>query len=278
MRIFKIGAAILVAVLFTACQNDSEINLTESLPIETAVVETPVEAPVEPSEDVSIPAHAVTTEDVAIAPEIVIEEPETVVVPEPVLSEADIKKQEGKDQLLSIRAKSKPSGYKRFTDEYDDWFEKYTGRYLPFHEYYVVKAQCYQESLLKADAESPVGAQGLCQFMPGTWRDTAKSLQFSATDNAFNPERSIQAAAYYDGRLRKTWKSDRPEKDRMNLVFASYNAGAGHLINAQKVCGGPNLYDDIVICLPQITGHHSVETMQYVERIRKWEYMMKMGD
>ena len=35
------------------------------------------------------------------------------------------------------------------------------------------KAQCIAESGLREDAMSPVGAQGLCQVMPNTWREVA---------------------------------------------------------------------------------------------------------
>lgn len=182
----------------------------------------------------------------------------------------------GRKQLMEIREQASTMPVRNVSDQYDDYFKKYTKEYLPFYEYTLVKAQCYQESRLKYDAVSPVGAQGLCQFMPGTWGDVAKPLNISPEQNAFNPELSVMAACYYDARIRNTWKSPRPDHDRFNLVFASYNAGAGHLINAQKACGGPNLYDDIVVCLPEITGHNSVETMQYVERIRRIESVLNI--
>lgn len=60
------------------------------------------------------------------------------------------------------------------------------------------------------------------------------------------------------------------------IAAASYNAGAGHLIKAQKLCGGGNLYRVIIPCLPQVTGHHSMETIGYVENIigRWWPMML----
>lgn len=59
--------------------------------------------------------------------------------------------------------------------------------------------------------------------------------------------------------------------DRMMISMASYNAGAGHLIKAQRICGGGNLYKQIIPCLPQVTGRHSKETIDYVEQIiGKW--------
>lgn len=162
----------------------------------------------------------------------------------------------------------------RFTSTWDQEFKQWTKFYLPFHKYTMLKAQCYQESLLDPKAKSHVGAKGLCQFMDFTWKDVSGPLKFPPEASAYDPELSVQAAAFYDAKLRAGWKSPRPERDRMNLVFASYNAGMGHLIKAQEACDMKNLYNQIIECLPDITGHHSKETMTYVERIRKWEAQM----
>lgn len=60
------------------------------------------------------------------------------------------------------------------------------------------------------------------------------------------------------------------------ISAASYNAGAGHLIKAQRLCGGGNLYRQIIPCLPQVTGKHSAETIDYVDKIigRWWPAML----
>ena len=168
-----------------------------------------------------------------------------------------------------------PRRNSRYSDEYDDLFEEWTAVYLPLHDFTMLKAQCYQESLLNPTAMSHVGAKGLCQFMDFTWKDVSKPLKFPPGATAYDPALSVQAAAYYDAKIRRMWKAPRPEQDRMNLVFASYNAGGGHIIKAQKLCGGVNLYADIIKCLPDVTGHHSKETTTYVQRIRRWEKEMQ---
>ena len=159
-----------------------------------------------------------------------------------------------------------------FPSQFDDLLEAYAGQYLPEVDWRLLKAQCYQESLLVPTAVSPVGAQGLCQFMPGTWRDMQRQLGMSA--GPFNPAANVRAAAYYMRQLRRSWSSPRPETDRHNLAMASYNAGMGNLLRAQRACGGPPGYDDIIACLPDITGHHSRETITYVIRIRRWHGQM----
>lgn len=138
----------------------------------------------------------------------------------------------------------------------------------------MLKAQCYQESRLNPLARSPVGAYGLCQFMPGTAKDVGRVLD-SHPDEFWLPEVSIRAAGYYMGKLNLSWKSPRPQADRYKLALASYNAGAGHLIKAQKLCGGVKLYDEIIECLPLVTGKHSRETIDYTVKItKKWYPMM----
>jgi len=155
-----------------------------------------------------------------------------------------------------------------FPDKYDKTFKE-AAVLLPMGtDWRLLKAQCYQESLLQPRARSPVGAMGLCQFMPGTWKEAVRSTNVS---NVWNPHQSIWAAAWYMSKLNKTWSAPRPAMDRWMLAAASYNAGAGHLIKAQRLCGGKNLYKEIVPCLPRVTGHHSKETMGYVDKImRKW--------
>lgn len=153
-------------------------------------------------------------------------------------------------------------------DLYDADFRRATDVWLPGRDWRRLKAQCYQESLLEADAVSPVGAIGVCQFMPRTWAEV--SAQASIHDSAWVPSASIYGAAYYKARLLRIWSAPRPAHDRVQLAEASYNAGAGHLIAAQRACGGPALYADIVACLPQITGDHARETITYVERIEAW--------
>jgi len=102
--------------------------------------------------------------------------------------------------------------------------------------------------------------------MPGTARDVGPKI--GAKPDAFwLPEVSILGAGYYMGKLTKSWKSERPPLDRHKLALASYNAGIGHILKSQRICGGPKLYDEIIVCLPRITGRHSAETIGYTKNI-----------
>lgn len=150
--------------------------------------------------------------------------------------------------------------------KYDIAFKKHTSTYLPRDfDWKLLKAQCFQESAFKEDAVSPVGAAGLCQFMPATWGEQTKRA--GVTGHPFNYDLNIQMAAQYMARLVANWTAPRPRKDQFSLALASYNAGLGHILNAQRQCDGAPLYNEIMICLPCVTGHHSIETNQYVQRI-----------
>lgn len=162
-----------------------------------------------------------------------------------------------------------------FPDTWDRDFRGAATTYLPGYDWRLLKAQCWQESSLRPRAVSPVGAYGLCQFMPGTARDVGPRI--GATPEQFwLPEVSIRAAGAYMAQLRHTWRAERPDMDRTMLSLASYNAGAGHLIRAQSLCGGGMLYAEIVQCLPQVTGRHSDETINYVRQIvaRWWPALL----
>ena len=156
-----------------------------------------------------------------------------------------------------------------FPKDYDDIIKESTKRYLPGIRWELLKAQLYQESRMDPDARSPVGAEGVAQFMPDTWVEMTQKLGYGNVSPRI-AKFAIPAAAYYMSTLRNTWSTPRPELDRHQLALASYNAGKGNIIKSQRLCDNKILYPDIVECLPHVTGKHSEETFTYVERI--WEY------
>jgi hypothetical protein len=136
------------------------------------------------------------------------------------------------------------------------------------------KAQLYQESRLDSAAVSPVGAAGLAQIMPATWSDLTRELRLGQA----SPHHAIaiDAGAYYMAKLRRAWRADRPADDRQRLAQASYNAGTGNIVEAQRACDGARLWAGIAPCLPQITGaDHARETTTYVARIATWRRMIE---
>lgn len=152
---------------------------------------------------------------------------------------------------------------------YDASIKKWNNVYNPSIPWYWAKAQLVAESGLKPNATSPVGAMGLGQFMPGTWKDVSRELGYGDV-SAYNTAYNIQAHAYYMRNLRNQFKAKRPEYDKHSLALASYNAGLGNVLKAQKKGGNSLLYEPMIKALPLVTGHHSKETTDYVNRI--WRY------
>jgi soluble lytic murein transglycosylase-like protein len=143
--------------------------------------------------------------------------------------------------------------------------------YLPGGDWRLLKAQLMQESKLNPKAVSPVGAQGIAQFMPATWSEMKKILtrDLGIIDaDPFNVEHAIPACAMYMRKCYETWSAPRSELDRYCLALASYNAGTGNILKAQSLSGGANDYFSIISYLHRVTGiDNATETRTYVEKI-----------
>lgn len=125
---------------------------------------------------------------------------------------------------------------------------------------------------MNPDAVSPVGARGLAQIMPQTWIEVTRRLGWGAAISPFLAEPAIEAGAYYQAQQRRMWgDKGRTAGDRNQLGQASYNAGAGSILKAQKLCGEPRLWAEIAPCLTLVTGRYSAETLTYVGNIARWQ-------
>jgi membrane-bound lytic murein transglycosylase MltF len=169
--------------------------------------------------------------------------------------------------LLSVPASLQAQAY---SSQYDSLFQEYTVRYLygliPDNDWRWFKAQCYQESRLKPEAVSPAGAAGLCQLMRGAASDAG-----ILPSERFDPEKNIKAGAYILRRNIRVWFPRDTSFQRLQLGWAGYNAGAGWIVKAQSLCGGPALWEFIAPCLKDVTGPKNAhETLTYVEIIPKW--------
>jgi membrane-bound lytic murein transglycosylase F len=75
------------------------------------------------------------------------------------------------------------------------------------------------------------------------------------------------------------WTAKRPFRDRINFTFAAFNAGAGNMLKAQEAAKerglNPNLWPSILIGLPQVTGKHSKETINYVKKINQIKEVLR---
>ena len=138
-----------------------------------------------------------------------------------------------------------------------------------------LKAQAACESALRPDATSPVGAAGIAQFMPGTWQDVKLREGWPHDATPYDVDYAIRAQASEIERLAvRVWTSPRPVDLELEVVWASYNAGPGHVIKAQRHAHGARDWVDIAPYMHTVTGDHAKETLGYVECIEaRWEEM-----
>lgn len=116
--------------------------------------------------------------------------------------------------------------------------------------------------------------------MPGTWKEITHAMRWG-TVSPFIAKYCIEGGAWYMARQRAFWTAPRPESDRRELAQASYNAGAGNILAAQRQCLASSdacrHWPAIAKALPAVTGKHAQETIQYVQRIRRWFLQMLTG-
>jgi soluble lytic murein transglycosylase-like protein len=160
---------------------------------------------------------------------------------------------------------------KRATERYDPVFRKYSKRYFGIGtDWTLFKAQGMAESDLTPTATSRVGARGIMQLMPSTYRQIQSALpQFGAIDN---PEWNIAAGILHDRDLWTLWKKDVPDAERWAFTFAGYNAGEGTIMRARRTAAAASLDDrtwpSIERVAPTVERWRYVETLDYVRKIQ----------
>lgn len=99
----------------------------------------------------------------------------------------------------------------------------------------LLAAQLYQESGWNPRIVSPANAQGIAQFIPGTWAIYGIDGNGDGKRDVWDPNDAIPSAASYDCQLAKDVK-DVPGNVSDNML-AAYNAGAYRVIKAGGVPG-----------------------------------------
>jgi hypothetical protein len=182
--------------------------------------------------------------------------------------------------VRALRALFKHTGHYRengallpmWPTTYDELFKSAAAQYAPEIGAARLKAQACRESGLDPRATNAAsGAAGIAQFMLETWNDVSEQMRFPAAASRYDPLYAIPAQAFYMNTLWRAWHSKpRTDRDRWRLALASYDAGEGHIIDAQKLAGGALAYDLIIARLHQVTGETAAaETTQYVDAIEK---------
>ena len=78
-----------------------------------------------------------------------------------------------------------------------------------------------------------VGAVGLMQIMPTTFREIVKRNRH-IKGSGKEPKWSIAAGIDYNRSIWLLFKEKRPFQDRLDFMFGAYNAGKGNIFRAQR--------------------------------------------
>ncbi len=174
---------------------------------------------------------------------------------------------------ISTPAVPSPS-YAVTLSPYDATVRKYARQYDL--DWRLLTAQMSAESGFEPHAQSPAGAVGLMQLMP----PTAADMGFASFHR---PEENIHAGVKYVRWLHARFATV-PEAERINFVIAAYNAGPGHVRDAQRLAAwlgwDPNHWSGSVekaILLLERPENYAYarygycrgsETVTYVKRVR----------
>jgi membrane-bound lytic murein transglycosylase F len=161
---------------------------------------------------------------------------------------------------------------------YDPLFKKYAGT-LGW-DWEILASLAYQESHFKPAVVSWAGAMGLMGVMPGTALALGVPL-----DDLSDPETSIKTGVEVLRRFHKGFDNVSDSTERIKFTLASYNAGIGHIQDAQRLAGKygrdpavwednitefillkrePEYYNDPVVKYGYLRG---TETYNYVREI-----------
>jgi membrane-bound lytic murein transglycosylase F len=101
----------------------------------------------------------------------------------------------------------------------------------------LIVSQMYQESRFDPLAYNLTGAKGLMQMLPRT----AKEL---GVTNLSEPEQAISSGIRYLNWTRERFSKNLPVQEQIFFSLASYNAGFGHVKDAQRLARQLGLRDD----------------------------------
>ena len=167
---------------------------------------------------------------------------------------------------------------------YDDYFKTYAKSIN--WDWRLLASIAYQESKFHLDRISWAGATGLMGLMP----KTAEAMGITSEEMEL-PEPSIRAATELIKRLNRSFSSIEDENERIKFILASYNAGSGHIYDAQALARkyekNPHIWEENVeeyLKLKNIPEYYndsivkqgffgSKETINYVQNVlERWTY------
>ena len=163
-----------------------------------------------------------------------------------------------------------PEDMKRF-EQTLALFRKFGDRYE--FDYLLLMAQGYQESQLRQEARSPVGAIGVMQVMPATGKDMK-------VGDIYETEPNIHAGVKFLRAMRIEYYDKEP-MDPLNkglFTFAAYNAGPGRVRGLRRVAAERGLDSNVWFNNVELIAAEKIgrETVTYVSNIYKYYLAYQM--
>jgi membrane-bound lytic murein transglycosylase F len=118
---------------------------------------------------------------------------------------------------------------------YDDIVRSYVQPYN--FDWRLIVSQMYQESRFDPLASNSTGASGLMQMLP-------KTAQELGVEDLKDPEQAIASGVQYLDWTRDRFSKDLPVQEQIFFSLASYNAGFGHVKDAQRLASQLGLRSD----------------------------------
>ncbi|MBK9177670.1 MAG: transglycosylase SLT domain-containing protein [Flavobacteriales bacterium] len=110
---------------------------------------------------------------------------------------------------------------------FDEYFREHANGLA--YDWQLLAAMAWKESRFDSTVTSSKGAMGIMQIMPRTAARFGLDTSSAMADH-------VRAAARYVARLDTLWMRAIPDRQqRLRFVLASYNAGPGHIIDAQRL-------------------------------------------
>lgn len=141
-------------------------------------------------------------------------------------------------------------------------------------EWALVHGLIRQESQFDAQAQSPAGASGLMQLMPGTAKDVArkKNISHQTAWLTSKPSHNIALGSAYLQEMLVRYDGSYP------MALAAYNAGPGRVDTWVKTFGDPRTAEIDMLDWMELMPIY--ETRNYVQRVLEavYVYRLKFGD
>lgn len=179
-------------------------------------------------------------------------------------------------QYSHVLSYTSPKKRSRHISPYDHLIKRYAKK--QGLDWRLVASIIYEESKFQSNLIGMGGSFGLMQMMPATGARYGISADSS-------PEEQIRAGVTLISQLKRRYKGHvENEDDMLHFICAAYNAGAGHIQDAQRLCekygedkyvwanvakylelkSESQYYNDPVVKLGYYPGRHSV---RYAERV-----------